>query len=176
MVQGGEFYAIYNEEKGLWSRDKYDVPILVDKAIREHAEKLKADGVQVNPKYLRSFNTKAWQNFNLFLKNVSDNAHPLDTTITFANTEVDKKSYASRRLPYSLAAGEIRAYEELITTLYTPEERMKIEWSIGAIISGDAKKIEKFIVFYGPGGTGKSTIMKIIQMLFGGLVGDGGFI
>jgi hypothetical protein len=176
MVQGGEFYAIYNEEKGLWSRDKYDVPILVDKAIREHVEKLKADGVQCNPKYLRSFNTKAWQQFNLFLKNVSDNAHPLDTTITFANTEVDKKSYASRRLPYSLAAGEIRAYEELITTLYTPEERMKIEWSIGAIISGDAKKIEKFIVFYGPGGTGKSTIMKIIQMLFGGLVSDGGYI
>lgn len=176
MVQGGEFYAIYNDEKGLWSRDKYDVPILVDKEIREHVEKLKGDGIQVNPKYLRSFNTKAWQNFNLFLKNVSDNSHPMDTKVTFANTEVKKSDYVSRRLPYSLAAGEIRAYEELITTLYTPEERMKIEWSIGAIISGDAKKIEKFIVFYGPGGTGKSTIMKIIQMLFGGLVADGGYI
>jgi phage/plasmid-associated DNA primase len=72
--------------------------------------------------------------------------------------------------------GDISAYEELMSTLYTPAERAKIEWSIGAIIAGDAKKIEKFIVFYGPGGTGKSTVMKIIQMLFGGLVNEGGYI
>lgn len=176
MTQGGDFYAIWNEELGLWSRDKYDVPILVDKEIRAHAEKVKKDGLNVKAKYLRSFNTNAWKQFNTFLKNVSDNSHPLDTTITFANTQVEKKSYASRRLPYSLAAGDISAYEELVSTLYTPEERMKFEWAIGAVISGDAKRIEKFIVFYGPGGTGKSTIMKIIQMLFGGLVRDGGYI
>lgn len=176
MVQGSDFYAIWDDERGLWSRDKYDVPILVDKEIREHAEKLKAEGIQCNPKYLRSFNTNAWKQFNTFLKNVSDNSHPLDTTITFANTQVEKKSYASRRLPYSLAAGDISAYEELVSTLYTSEERMKFEWAIGAVISGDAKRIEKFILFYGPGGTGKSTIMKIIQMLFGGLVREGGYI
>jgi hypothetical protein len=176
MVQGGDFYAIWDEEKGLWSRDKYDVPILVDKEIRNHADKLKAEGIQCNPKYLRSFNTNAWKTFNLFLKNVSDNSQPLDTMVTFANTPVDKKDYASRRLSYSLAMGDISAYEELMSTLYTPAERAKIEWSIGAIIAGDAKKIEKFIVFYGPGGTGKSTVMKIIQMLFGGLVNEGGYI
>jgi hypothetical protein len=176
MVQGGDFYAIYNAETGLWSRDKYDVPILVDKEIREYAEKAKKDGLNVKAKFLRSFNTNTWKQFNTFLKNVSDNSHPLDTTITFANTEVEKKSYASRRLPYSLAAGDISAYDELVSVLYTPEERHKFEWAIGAVISGDAKRIEKYIVFYGPGGTGKSTIMKIIQMLFGGLVRDGGYI
>ena len=42
-----------------------------------------------------------------------------------------------------------------ISTLYDPEERQKLEWAIGAIISGDSKKIQKFIVLYGAAGTGK---------------------
>ena len=28
----------------------------------------------------------------------------------------------------------------LMTTLYTPEEREKIEWAIGSIVNGDSKK------------------------------------
>ena len=60
------------------------------------------------------------------------------------------------------------AYEEIISTLYSPEERQKIEWAIGAVISGDAKKIEKFLVFFGDPGTGKSTILRIIEKLFEG--------
>ena len=46
----------------------------------------------------------------------------------------------------------------------------KIEWAIGAVISGDSKKIQKFLVFYGPGGSGKSTVLNIIQKLFDGYV------
>jgi hypothetical protein len=52
--------------------------------------------------------------------------------------------------------------------LYAPEERAKIEWSIGAVVSGDSKKIQKFLVLYGPAGTGKSTVLNIIQKLFDG--------
>ena len=36
------------------------------------------------------------------------------------------------------------------------------------IVSGDSKKIQKFYVFYGSAGTGKSTIINIIQELFDG--------
>ena len=53
-------------------------------------------------------------------------------------------------------------------TLYSVEERAKIEWAIGAIVSGDAKKIQKFLVLYGPAGTGKSTILNIVEALFAG--------
>ena len=52
--------------------------------------------------------------------------------------------------------------------LYSPEERHKIEWSIGAIVTGDSKHIQKFMVFYGSAGTGKSTILNVIQKLFEG--------
>lgn len=175
MIQGQSFYAIWNEDMGLWSRDEYDVPILVDAEIRAGVDKLTVDGVSCSAKYLRSNNTSSWKQFKLFIKNLSDNSHPLDTKITFANTEVKKSDYASRRLPYSLVQGETPAYDELVSLLYDNEERAKFEWAIGAIISGDARKIQKFLVFYGPGGTGKSTIMDIIKKIFGGLVRDGGY-
>ena len=35
-------------------------------------------------------------------------------------------------------------------------------------MSGDSKEIQKFLVFYGSAGTGKSTILNIIQKLFDG--------
>lgn len=68
----------------------------------------------------------------------------------------------------SSTRGECKAWDELVGTLYSQEERNKIEWAIGAIVSGDSKKITKFLVFYGDAGTGKSTILNIIQKLFDG--------
>ena len=175
MVQGGAFYAVWDEEAGLWSRDSYDVQRLVDAELKIYADKLIADGVSCNVKYLRSFQNGGWKQFNTFAKNVSDNSHPLDGRVTFANTEVRKTDYASRRLPYTLDRGGMDAYEELVSLLYIPEEREKFEWAIGAIIAGDAKKIQKFLVFYGAPGTGKSTVMDIAFKIFGGLVKDDGY-
>jgi replication-associated recombination protein RarA len=55
-----------------------------------------------------------------------------------------------------------------VGTLYSVGERAKIEWAIGSIVAGDSKKIQKFVVFYGSAGTGKSTILNIIEKLFEG--------
>lgn len=48
-----------------------------------------------------------------------------------------------------LEEGNISAHDELMTTLYSPEERKKIEWAVGAIVNGDSRKIQKFLVLYG---------------------------
>ena len=69
---------------------------------------------------------------------------------------------------YPLEPGDCPAYEKLISTLYSEEERHKIEWAIGAIVTGESKYIQKFMVLYGSAGTGKSTILNIIQQLFDG--------
>lgn len=97
-----------------------------------------------------------------------DNYHPLDETITFANTETTKKNYISKRLKYPLKKGPTDAYDEIIGTLYSDEERHKLEWAIGAIVTGNSKNIQKFIVMYGAPGTGKSTILNIVQDMFDG--------
>ena len=92
----------------------------------------------------------------------------LDENLIFANHETVKKDYASRKLSYAIEPGDMEAYDKLMSTLYSPEERHKIEWAIGSIITGDSKKIQKFVVLYGAAGTGKSTILNIIQLLFEG--------
>ena len=39
MIRGGDFYAIWIEERGLWSTDENDAIQLIDKALKEHFEK-----------------------------------------------------------------------------------------------------------------------------------------
>jgi len=168
MFRGKSFYAVWDEEAQMWSTDEYDVQRFVDRELDAYADKLRAEGKLANVKHLQSFSTHGWTQFRRFLQNISDNAHELDESLTFADTKVGKNDYVSKRLPYSLKKGDISAWDELVSALYSPDERAKIEWAIGAVLSGDSKKIQKFLVFYGPAGTGKSTILGIIEKLFEG--------
>jgi len=169
MTRGRSFYAVWDEENGVWSTDEYDIQRFVDAAIIEAARNNET-GLTAVPKVLRSFSSKTWVDFRKMMQNVSDNYRQLDNKIVFSNTEIKKTDYASKRLPYPLEEGSYEAWDELLDVLYGPEERKKIEWAIGAVISGDAKKIQKFLVLYGSAGTGKSTILNIIQRLFEGYV------
>lgn len=166
MVRGKAFYAIWDEEKGLWSTDEYDVQRLVDKALDEYRQ-ARGDG-DFRVKHLRDFSSGMWSMCQTYIRSLSDNSHDLDTQLTFANTPVRKEQYASRRLPYALEKGDISSYEELISTLYDPGEREKIEWAVGSIVAGDSRYIQKFVVLYGEAGSGKSTILNVISQLFEG--------
>jgi energy-coupling factor transporter ATP-binding protein EcfA2 len=169
MVRGRSFYAIWDEARGLWSTDEYDVQRLVDEELRRFAAEQKAaTGITYTVKDLRSFSTNGWNQFRKFVSNISDNSHQLDQNLTFANSKVEKHDYVSRRLPYALAPGDVSAWDEMVGTLFSVEERAKIEWAIGAIVTGDAKSIQKFLVLYGPAGAGKSTVLNIVQKLFAG--------
>lgn len=167
MVRGKSFYAIWDEEAGLWSTDEFDVPRLVDRELMAYKAKMNTDE-KVVVKTLESFSSKAWVDFKHYMNSMADSSITLDNKVIFANTDVKKRDYASKRLSYNLENGSKDAYEEIISTLYNEDERQKIEWAIGSVISGDSKKIEKFLVFFGDPGTGKSTILKIIQKLFDG--------
>lgn len=170
MIRGRDFYAVWDEENGMWSTDQDRLIDLIDKELRKVAEEKKHtfDG-QIKVQYMWDSDSGSIERWNKYVqKQLKDNYHPLDETIVFANTKTDKKNYASKRLDYSLEAGSFSAWDELIGTLYAPEERAKIEWVIGAIISGDSKKLQKFMVMYGDPGTGKSTIINVIEKLFKG--------
>lgn len=164
MIRAHSFYAIWDEAKGLWSTDEYDVQRLVDDEMRIFAEKYPG----ANIKYLRNGSNRQWSAFQQHVGNLPDNYHQLDQNLTFANQEVKRTDYVSRRLPYSIVAGDFSAWDELVGTLYSVDEREKIEWAIGAVVAGDSKKIQKFLVLYGLAGTGKSTILNILLKLFEG--------
>lgn len=163
MVRGRDFYAIWDEERSIWSTDPYDVPRLVDAELRKAAEEIGASF-----RNLGSFESNSWTKFIQFCKSLGDNHVALDQTLVWANTEVKKGDYASRKLPYKLEEGPCDAWDELVGTLYSVSDREKIEWAIGSIVSGDSKKLQKFLVLYGAAGTGKSTILNIVQKLFEG--------
>ena len=169
MVRGKSFYAIWDEEKGLWSTDEYDVQRLVDQELNEYAKKVESryDG-RIVVKRMSDFSSRSWSQFRQYLSNISDNSHQLDEKLTFLNTEVTKKDYISKRLNYNLEEGDYSGWDELVGTLYDQENRKRIEWAIGSIVSGDSRNIQKFLVFYGEAGAGKSTILNVIQELFEG--------
>ena len=171
LVRGKSFYAIWDERKGMWSKDILDVSELVDRELWEYAEKLKNERNyqgRISVKTMESFSSGSWLKFTTFLSKYSDCDIQLDSKLTFANTPVERSDYVSRRLPYSLEPGDYSAWDELVGRLYEPQEREKIEWAIGSVVSGDSKKIQKFCVFYGEPGTGKGTIIDVIQRLFDG--------
>lgn len=168
MIRGKSFYAVWNEENQIWSTDEFDVRRIVDQAIDD--TQAKNPDTRYEPLYLKKSNSNKWKEYKTYIKEMPDNYHQLDTKIVFANDKIKKTDYVSRRLPYELKKGDISAYDELISTLYAPDERKKLEWAIGAIISGDSKKIQKFIAIYGDPGKGKGTILNIIASLFEGYV------
>lgn len=150
MIRGSDFYAIWLEERGLWSTEEQDALQLIDRELDIYANEHKqflGDNVRVLHMWdAQSGMIDIWHKY--CQRQMRDNYHTLDETLIFANTSVKKDSYASKRLPYPLEQGSIAAYDELMTTLYTPEEREKIEWAIGSIVNGDSKKIQKFLVLY----------------------------
>ena len=168
LVKGKAFLGVWDDEAGMWSTDELTAVRLVDnelwKYVQEHPEY--SENAKVN--WMRDFTTNSWTNFTKYVASLPDSKPQLDNKLVFSDTVVKKKDYASKRLPYSMKEGDCPAYEELIGTLYDPEERAKLEWAIGAIISGDSKKIQKFVVMYGEGGKGKGTILEIIYKLFQG--------
>lgn len=170
MIKGERFYAIWDEEAGLWSKEESDVQRLVDQMIYDFAEKYETEDKK-DLKLLKNFSSKKWSEWKLYSRSLSDNYHELDKRIMFSNDKIGKRDYATFKMNYPLVSSEevnCPCYDELMSTLYAPAEREKIEWVIGSIINGDSKTLDKFLVLYGMSGTGKSTVINIMQMLFEG--------
>lgn len=171
MIRGGDFYAIWDEDKKLWSTKEQDALVLIDNEITSFIDQKKKENPDATYMQLFMWDAESglidkWHKY--VQRQLRDSSVPLDEQLIFSNYETKKTDYASKKLSYPLTECKTPAYEELISTLYSPSERHKIEWVIGAIVSGDSKRIQKFLVLYGPGGTGKSTIIKIIEKLFEG--------
>lgn len=169
MIRGGKFYAIWDEAAGLWSTSEARVAQIVDADLRTFMNEMPQEpGVTYIPLFMRNSDSGSWDRFLRYCKGMWDTFTPLDSKVTFENEVVLREDYVSFKLPYPIQEGPLDAWERLVDTLYHPTERAKIEWAIGAVISGDSTHLQKFFVFYGPPGTGKSTVLNIVEMLFAG--------
>lgn len=170
MIRGGDFYAIWIEELRVWSTDEQDAIQLIDAELDNYAKE-NADKFEDKVKVLHLWDSHSkmiddWHKY--CQRQMRDSYHMLDEKLIFSNDKVGKRDYSSKKLGYPLEPCEIPNYDHLMNVLYSPEERVKIEWAIGAVVNGDSKTIQKFMVLYGAAGTGKSTVLNIIQKLFDG--------
>ena len=179
MKKGGKFYAILDKDTGMWTTDESKSIEFIDREITRYIENTYTKGedgnyydgyIRVRPKLLEISSTGMLKEFNNWMMNIPANHNyiQLDTELTEKDEEVTPSMYRSKRLPYAVKEGSIDSYEKLMSTLYSEDDRRKIEWSIGSVYTGDSKKIEKILVLYGKPGSGKSTILDLVKELFSG--------
>lgn len=166
MTVGGKFYAIWDEVRHRWSYDELDVARLVDANAREYLAEKNLTNCGAKVSWMKMHDSGAWIKYKSWLSNIPDMRVPLDQKIMFCNEIPKKEDYVTKTLSYPLAEGDCPYYRKLMTTLYDPEELEKLEWAVGSIFVGDSVKIQKFIVLFGPPGSGKSTFLNILEMLF----------
>ncbi len=147
MVRGNTFYGIWDAENEQWSTDEFEAIRLIDectiKWVEENADKAGEPQLIVNADNCL---IDKWNKY--CTKQSINNYIPLDETLIFTNTERKRENYSSKSLPYPLESGDHSAWDRLLSVLYSKEEAHKIEWAIGSIVSGDSKKLQKFMVFY----------------------------
>ena len=171
MIRGGDFYAIWNEDIGLWSTDEEVAIRLIDREVDAYAEKMKKElpDTTIIPKHMWDSDSGVIDKWHKYVqKQQRDSYHQLDDKLIFSNMKIAKTDYVTKSLNYPMTPGNYSAYDELMSVLYSEPERRKIEWAIGSILAGDSRNIQKFMVLYGAAGTGKSTVLNIIQDLFEG--------
>lgn len=61
MVRGGSFYAVWNEEAGMWSTNEYDVQRLVDEELYRFVEEARREGNIIDPLLTRNFGSGSWE-------------------------------------------------------------------------------------------------------------------
>ena len=110
MIRGHAFYAIWDEERGLWSTDEDDVIRLVDRITLDYASNLDENAKVM---LLAEYSSGRWKEWHRYCKDHTDKYHELDGNIIFANQKIKKTDYATKSLPYPL-------YAEYCTVLNIP--------------------------------------------------------
>lgn len=167
VVRGSGFVAIWDEDTKLYSRRTSHLPAIIDRAFA------KMVGDQFRPgdtiRLVRNFDNQIFNKLLSLIRSIGDMGPELDQKIIYADQEPTKADAATFKMPYSLSDAPCPTWDRVVGTLYDEENRLKIEWAIGSILSGEAAiNIQKFYVFFGPPGSGKSTIMDVIEKIFGG--------
>lgn len=171
VCKGGEFEAYWDGER--WVDDIGQLMAHVDKEVWEAKEKAENDPKR-HPDYevvaltFNNYDSNILPTFKKYCKDISQSPVAFNTEIKFADEVLKREDYATKKLAYTPTKGECPAFDEIINTLYAPEERDRILWCMGLILAKRTAEVQKFMFMYGGKGTGKGTIIKIFRMLFPG--------
>ena len=117
MIRGGDFYAVWIEELGLWSTNENDALSIIDSELSKCADdyQLKHPEAHINVLYTwdsASGSVDSWHKY--CQKQKRDSFTMLNETLVFSNSATNKKDYASKKLAYPLEPGSITAYDKIM--------------------------------------------------------------
>ena len=167
-TKGGSFYAYW--DGSLWNTSFGSLIRHIDNTMFKMKNDLDAENPMTKHSVL-SLNKHGTQQMTLFLKFLKQRDRDdttFNTKILFSEDEVKREDYVTRVLEYTPKHGSTENFNELLGTLYHEDELTKILWFIGALLTGEMHKIQKFLFLYGGKGTGKGTIINVIKWLFEG--------
>ena len=111
MIRGSDFYAVWDEERGLWSTEEQDALRMIDAELKKYAEEHRKN-LESDTKVLYMWDADSgmidkWHKY--CQKQMRDNFHMLDEKLIFSNAKTNKKDYASKKLSYPLEKVKISA-------------------------------------------------------------------
>lgn len=170
VVRGGQFAAIWDETKGLYNRKLSHLAQIIDRDFLKMLEGKMRPGDTVMK--VREIDSQIFNKLMSLIRNIGDMGPELDMKIVFADQTPTREDAATFKMGYSLSDTPCPAWDELCSVLYGDQERLKFEYAIGSILAGASLYLQKMYVFFGDPGTGKSTIMDIIELIFAGHTGS----
>lgn len=166
IVRGGAFAYYWDGEQ--WSKDLRDIVLNIDGNIRNAVNEVKANHPDSIIKYglAENSNSGIVTKFQKYCQALQSKDISFNTNIFFDNQVPKRDDYSTIQLNYHPQPGKCHSFDKLAGTLYSPEELDKILWAIGALLTGNMPKIQKFLFLYGAAGTGKGTMLDIISKIF----------
>ena len=97
MIRGQDFYAVWDEERGLWSTNEGRALEIIDHEVKEFAKQYEDAYV----KYLWDAESGMIDKWHHYCKRqLRDSYVELDSTLIFANDPINRQDSASKRLNY----------------------------------------------------------------------------
>lgn len=106
MIRGRDFYAVWIEEKGLWSTDEQDALDLIDREVQQYYNANKHKWTEAHVLYLWDSTSGMIDRWHKYCQQqMRDNFHMLDEKLIFSNTNPKKEDYASNGSKGLIKAG-----------------------------------------------------------------------
>lgn len=166
--KGGAMYAFWDGTA--WSDNLNDLILRIDRTIKDEYTRIKDEkpDAVVKARYMNRQSSGVMKRWIEYTKSMPDSRQAFNQTILFADHEIKREDYATNKLPYTPKDIPTPNFDKMMDILYAPSEQQKIMWFVGAVLTNNMKSIQKFMFLYGAKGTGKGTVLKILEKLFEG--------